>query len=68
MRINRFLTSQTMRFILSRQEGGSQREINIHQLSHVTAALSCSWSQLEMENTLSYVYSESFHMVLGHER
>lgn len=33
MRIERFLTSQTMRFTLSREEGDSQREINVYQLT-----------------------------------
>lgn len=39
MRTSRFLTSQSMRFTLSRQKSDSQREINVHQLTHVTAAL-----------------------------
>jgi len=39
MRINRFLTSQTMRCTLSRQKSGSQREINVLHLTLVIASL-----------------------------
>lgn len=58
MRTSRFLTSQSMRFTLSRQKSDSQREINLHQPIHVTAALKKKTRKAELtrqEKCLTFV-------------
>jgi len=62
MIFGRFSAPQTRRFILSIQEAGSQREINIHPLTH---HCSTQMNSQSMRNIQFLSYTSLWHLELA---